>query len=1451
MTPESTPTWLVGPEIPPARRIGTVLNGTYRLDAFLGQGLTGITYNAWHLRQKQPFAVKLLHRDLQPSHERVVKLRQDLRVLAGLRKKGFLPVELSFAPDGAPFLASELLIGETLRERLSRGPLPSLAAGIVVAALARALSEAHKLNVVHGDLRPENVLLPSEDGREIEAGQPVLMDAALHHLRRRPIGLDESLPLHKLAYLAPEQTAGEQSTANAAGDMFALGAMLYECLTGKAAFAADELEVVYEKLSQPPAKLDLPKEVGAPPGLASALDAVIAKACARNADDRYASMADFLEDLSNAFSGADLPLPPADERIAIDTVQSQNRGLRKRTVAVKRIGAGPEPAAASQTQAKPVASAAPGKSTSGELSKPTAVSAVKAPEAKRASGGTGSSAVTAAPAASAASASSSGVAAIAAGAAVSGEIKAARASGELRTGEFKRVASPAPAVASKPASSGPASSVQASTAAAASDGKTGEFKRVPLPSASAAAKPTGSGQVAAPALAKAADSRPSYPDVKTGEFKRVPLPAAESKNAPQPRETPGPAATNERRTGEIKKAAAQPESRAATTAAQPASQPATVGKVVATAKGAAEAAKAAEAARLANAAKPDEGGAKARPIRRTVKARDLSGLLADVAAGRLDAAMAIAMAGMEDDEGQPATSSPQSEEQRIIEEGRAAVLARAEAAKRNRQAEAEEMAQRAQEQQRRILEQARQETLSRMRAEMATQARSGAASATDDAADPELLAEAERQREQLEKARQEAERQAALEEERARKEAEAAEQARLEAERVEAALRDAEEREAARAEAMRKEAEREQEARRAAEAAEAERVQHLREAEEAERLLAEAKQRADEAAREAEEARRAAEAEADVIAWEEGVVEVVDQRRPPPTPVAALRQKSQVAQAAQEAAEQAAASVREVAMRVDAAREQAEALARTIEDAQREAEEAAAARDAEAKELAKAVAAAEAARARDNELLRLAAAANERAQAAEAARAQHATRATRVTQALAVLQQVQDMAQSQGSSRGTPASGAPAANAAPAGTSQTGSGSGVVPVPASAATARGVEPSGIYAGYSVSEALRDPSGIQRDMPAAARAQASGQVARPEFTGPYQPGQMSPALQQATQSPTRPMNVVSGQPEPQGDVVEISAMLPASSLAAMVGMHTQSQTAPLPGAMLPATMPQAMPLLPGMTGPTTQIPATGPHPQLMMAPMMPQVPMPPVDTGGVTLTVRQFVATLTVTSLLSAIIGALIVILVMRERGPLLASDGRDPRLVSGSTFPPERPAEPGTKPSVGPSTGPATQPGPATAVPSPKEVTSQPDLAVAIAPTIAPPAVSPTVPIEPAGKPTIEPAAATANQYPNKRPASVRLPPLRLLTDQPLLRPRPVVAPAGGAGTAAPQTSPSNTSTPAKETPASAAPSGEPKAPAATEAKPATESKPAAEPKSEPKKTTGTPEDGLRNPFGP
>jgi serine/threonine-protein kinase len=1347
MHPESTPTWLVGPEIPPTQRIGTVLSGSYRLDAFLGQGLTGITYNAWHLRQKQPYAVKLLHRELQPSHERVLRLRTDLRVLSGLRRQGFLPVELSFAPDGAPFLASELLIGETLRERLARGPLPSLAAGIVVAAVARALGEAHKQAVVHGDLRPENVLLPSEPGHEVEAGQPVLLDAALHHLRRRPLGLDDSLPLHKLAYLAPEQTSGEQSSADAGGDMFALGAIFYECLTGKAAFSADELEVMYEKLSQPPPQLVLPREVGAPPGLGEALDEVIARACARSPADRYPTMSDFLAALAAAYQRVGLPLPPPDERVAIDTVLSQNRGLRKRTVAVKKIGSAAAPTAE--------AAAAP----TGPAGRAAAAAEVAAPK-------------------------------------------------------------PAAGDSAKPGS-------LAESAKAAEPHKNPELHRTQPAFGRALPAPTVSAETPKPA--------PRQP---------TPLPALPAAGLPVAPKKPTPAP--------MAPAPRQPTPLPALPAAGPAPESVKVAAVAPTPARLTPAP--VEPAKVAPTSpepkKPATSStAKHRAVRHTVKARDLGRLLAEVAAGRLAPEQAMAMAAGQEDLPEPPAPAPaagstgESEAQRIIAEGRAAVIARADAARKNRQAEADERMQRAQEQQRKLLEQARQETLARMRAEL-SESRSAVKPVAKDpdekpGSEEDLLAEAKQQRERLEAERLEAERQAAQEAQRAHEEATAAELARSEAARAEAALRDAEQLEAARAEAMRVHTEREAEARRLAEQAEAERLRQIDEATAAEHAAAAARSRAAEAAAAAERARHEVEHEAEMAAWEEGLVELVEPSRPPTPPPEALRRKSEKAlQAAAEAerAEQQAADALRRALEI---RQQAAAMARAAEEAQSAVSAAEQARNREAADLADAVASAEAARARDQELLHMATAAAERAQAAESARQRHAARATRVTQALAVLKQVQDMAQQDPK---VP----PKSDAAPAPPASSPGIAGAQSAAQSAVTNPGlVEPSGIYAGYSLGDMARQE--LARDQSGGYRpSQLPIPGSRPEFTGPYGPAQITPAVEQATQSPTRPMPVIStgpAHPEPPSDVIEISAMLPGSAIPIPMSNPGLPHSHGMPMAAGPAGS-GALPVMQRQMSPSALHPMMG-MPTDTRQIMIPQMVQLPTEPSGVTLTVRQFVVTLTVTSLLSAIIGALIALLVMQRSQPALPPGIERPIIASrtpGTELPQEVQPTPVPQPPAV-----ATQTEVQRPVATPQA--PQPDLLPAAVAPVAPPVATPTPPVAPPtpNVPSIPPS--------HWRPASEKLPPLRLANDLPVFRMHNY-APAAPAARQAGGTTAPATPTPGEAKPTSTPPADTPPATPETkpaETKPATEVKEPAKPKqpATSKPTQGTGDDGLRNPFGP
>lgn len=357
MAAESTPTWLVGSPVPPASRIGTVLGGTYRLDAFLGEGETGINYNAWHLRQKAPFAIKLLRRDLAHTHDRVLKLRNDLRALSAI--PGFLPAELGFTPDGAPYLASDLLLGETLRQRLARGPLPPVEACALVLAVSRTLQAAHQAGLPHGDLRPEHIFLPSQGGRGVTPGRPVLLDGGLHHLHRREPGLWEDVPLGKLIYLAPDQVSGESEGPDPAADQFALGAILYECLTGAMAFGGGELEAVLEKLSQPPPPITT-SQFDAAPELLEALSEVVARACARFPADRFPGLGEMDDELTLLCARAGLVLPEmgGETGQGPGPGQEQDRAARRRTMAHKRIAPIRKPGGPS-TPATPATPAVP------------------------------------------------------------------------------------------------------------------------------------------------------------------------------------------------------------------------------------------------------------------------------------------------------------------------------------------------------------------------------------------------------------------------------------------------------------------------------------------------------------------------------------------------------------------------------------------------------------------------------------------------------------------------------------------------------------------------------------------------------------------------------------------------------------------------------------------------------------------------------------------------------------------------------------------------------------------------------------------------------------------------------------------------------------------------------------------------------------------------------------
>lgn len=318
------------PPAPPVG-VGTIVGECYRLDALLGHGRLGPTYNAWHTRKKSATALTLLQRRPDPAQARLVQ--RDLRALQGLLPLGFVTSELHAGGATGPFLATELLVGTTLRARLSQGPLRAPSAGLLILSLGRALEAAHRVGVVHGDVRPERVFLPTAPGRHVPAGQPVLLGAALHHLRPTPT---------PAPYRPPEEVAGSKRGPDAATDGFALGALLHECLSG-------------HPPASPPGALVLPPQ--AEPQrepLQAALQGLIAQACAVNPGDRFADLAGFLGALEQAYAAAGLVLVPGSTRGQRPTPAAPGRGA----TVVQRRGrrpVGPAPAASASGASWPTA----------------------------------------------------------------------------------------------------------------------------------------------------------------------------------------------------------------------------------------------------------------------------------------------------------------------------------------------------------------------------------------------------------------------------------------------------------------------------------------------------------------------------------------------------------------------------------------------------------------------------------------------------------------------------------------------------------------------------------------------------------------------------------------------------------------------------------------------------------------------------------------------------------------------------------------------------------------------------------------------------------------------------------------------------------------------------------------------------------------------------------------
>ena len=283
-------------------RKGTKL-GDYEVQTLLGSGGMGEVFRARDQRLSRDVAIKVLPQSLALDPDRLRRFEQEAQAAAALNHPNILAVFQMGTYEGSPYLVSELLEGETLRETLKSGPLAVRRAVDYAIQIARGLAAAHDRGIVHRDLKPENLFVTSDDRVKIldfglaKLIQPRQSDQATATLFDTEVGT----VLGTAGYMAPEQVRGQKIDARA--DIFAFGATLYEMLVGKRAFqggtAADTLSAIL-KDDPPP----LPDLVG---NLPPALHRIVSRCLQKNPPQRFQSASDLAFALEAISASSEAP----------------------------------------------------------------------------------------------------------------------------------------------------------------------------------------------------------------------------------------------------------------------------------------------------------------------------------------------------------------------------------------------------------------------------------------------------------------------------------------------------------------------------------------------------------------------------------------------------------------------------------------------------------------------------------------------------------------------------------------------------------------------------------------------------------------------------------------------------------------------------------------------------------------------------------------------------------------------------------------------------------------------------------------------------------------------------------------------------------------------------------------------------------------------------------------
>ncbi|HET8977819.1 MAG TPA: protein kinase [Solirubrobacteraceae bacterium] len=270
--------------------VGTSLNGRYRLEARIAAGGMSTVYRALDETLERQVAVKLMNREVATDSDQLERFRREARAVAQLSHPHIVGVIDAGEDDGRPYIVFEYVEGETLKDRIRRlGRLPITEAVAYAIEIARALGAAHARHIVHRDVKPQNVLLDHE-------GSAKVTDFGIARTLEEEGLTADGRVLGTTDYVSPEQALGQPVTGQS--DLYSLGVVLYEMLTGEVPFRGEsQVAVAMKHVREQIPDVQLKR-----PEVSSSLAAVVETATAKRLDERYADDAELIADLEDVLA---------------------------------------------------------------------------------------------------------------------------------------------------------------------------------------------------------------------------------------------------------------------------------------------------------------------------------------------------------------------------------------------------------------------------------------------------------------------------------------------------------------------------------------------------------------------------------------------------------------------------------------------------------------------------------------------------------------------------------------------------------------------------------------------------------------------------------------------------------------------------------------------------------------------------------------------------------------------------------------------------------------------------------------------------------------------------------------------------------------------------------------------------------------------------------------------